>query len=125
MAFRKIRILAILLFLTGCAHPYAERVKFVGLDGSLKTGTSIGPIKGEDCTVYILGYPMGRNPTLDKAVINARMNVNDNMASSGLKATQSGKDTLRYITNMSAKNTGFDIGLFGNRCITVTGVGYK
>jgi hypothetical protein len=99
--------------LSGCAsYNYAQNVKLVGFQDNIEKGTSIGNIRGEDCTWNVLGYQMGGLPTVDKAFISAR-----NQSGNG--------QALRYANNVTTSNEGFSAGLFGKKCIVVKGVGYR
>jgi hypothetical protein len=109
----RIANLAVLAFAclasTGCTtFQYAKNVKMVSFEDNVSTGTSTGPVRGEDCQAFVMGYPIGERPTLDKAFADARKQNN-----------------LRYMNNVSTENTGFNAVVYGKRCMAVKGTGYK
>jgi len=111
---------------TGCAsYNYAQNVKTIAFSDDLTKGKSIGSVKGEDCTWQILGYQLGGVPTVDKAFAHAQHGTDGASLSGSLSSDQQGKGSLRYINNVSTKNTGFNAGIFGKACIAATGVGYR
>lgn len=111
---------------TGCAtYNYAQNVKTVAFTDDLTKGTSVGNIRGEDCTWQILGYQLGGMPTVDRAFTHARNQTDGSSLSGSLNSKQTANGQLRYINNVNTKNDGFNAGLFGKSCIVVTGVGYR
>jgi len=118
---------ALVGLMSGCAsYQYASNVKLVGFDDNPQKGTSVGNIRGEDCTYTVLGYQMGGMPTVDRAFINAK-NQAGSLESAGLSSSSSKApgSAIRYINSVSTANDGFNAGLFAKNCIVVTGVGYK
>lgn len=102
--------LALFLATGGCAsYQYAKDVKLVSFDDDVSTGHAVGPVRGEDCQTFILGYAIGDRPTLDKAFADARK--------------ENGQ--LRYLNNVSTENTGFNAGVYGKQCVAVKGTGYR
>lgn len=123
------RILFLILALaitSGCAsYQYAHKVKLVSFSDDVKKGSSVGPIRGEDCTIQVLGYKLGGDPTLDKAFRNA-MNQAGSMESAGFSNGNEGRgEKVRYVNNVNTKWEGFDAVIFGKRCLVVSGMGYK
>lgn len=115
-----------LALFAGCAtYNYASNVKTVAFADNLEKGQSVGNIRGEDCTWKVLGYPLGGEPTLDKAFQHAKNQTDGASLSGSLSSKQASNGPLRYISNVNSKPDGFDAFLFGKNCITVTGVGYK
>ena len=116
------------LTFTGCAtYNYAESVKSVAFTDDVRKGTSVGNIRGEDCTWTVLGYQLGGLPTLDRAFINAK-NQASSVEAAGFGAVNGNKsrgDSLRYVNNVHTANEGFQAVLVGKNCIVLTGVGYK
>jgi hypothetical protein len=105
-------VLAVVVCLAsgGCAsYQMAKNVKMVSFDDNVTQGQSTGPIRGESCQAFVVGYPIGEKPTLDKAFADARKS----------------NGTLRYMNNISTENTGFDAVVYAKRCIAVAGTGYK
>jgi len=124
----KIGILSLfVLGMVGCtSYPIAQNVKMVSFDDNVAKGTSVGPIRGEDCIWSIMGYKLGGFPTLDKAMANARTQSGGGV----LDTFKSSKDTmngnaLRYINNVSTQNDGFNAVVVGKECLVVKGNGYK
>lgn len=111
---------------SGCAtYNYAQNVKTISFSDNLQKGQSTGNIIGEDCTWQILGYQLGGLPTVDRAMSNAQHQVDGGSLKGsvgGLKTSQNG---LRYINNVSTKNTGFNAGIVAKQCILVTGLGFR
>ena len=94
----------------GCAsYQMAKSVKMVSFDDNVTQGHSSGPVRGEDCQAFVLGYPIGEKPTLDRAFADARKSNGE----------------LRYMNNVSTENTGFDAVVYAKRCIAIAGTGYK
>ncbi len=118
-------LVALAGLLSSCAtYQYANNVKLIGFDDNPQKGTSVGNVRGEDCTYTLLGYKLGGDPTIDKAFINAK-NQASSMESAGFKTDATHANAIRYVNNVSTGNDGFDAGLFAKNCIIVTGVGYK
>jgi hypothetical protein len=94
----------------GCAsYQVAKNVKMISFDDNVTQGHSSGPVRGEDCQSFVLGYPLGEKPTLDRAFADARKSNGD----------------LRYLNNVSTENTGFDAVVYAKHCIAIAGTGYK
>jgi hypothetical protein len=114
--------------LTGCAtYDYAHNVKVISFSENLEKGQSVGNIHGEDCTWQILGYALGGAPTVDRAFEHTRNQTDGGSLVGSLSSNkqQTSNSAIRYINNVTTKNDGFDVGLFGKKCIAVTGVGYR
>jgi hypothetical protein len=96
--------------LTGCAstYQYAKNVKYVSFDGNLAEGKGVGPVRGESCQAFVMGYAIGEAPTLDKAVADARTHSN-----------------LRYLVDVATDNAGFDAYVYRKYCLVVKGTGYQ
>ncbi len=90
-------------------YQYAKDVKMVSFDDNVTQGHSVGPVRGEDCQSFVLGYPIGEPPTLDKAFADTRK---DN-------------GQLRYLNNVSTDYSGFNAVVYAQRCMVVKGTGYK
>ena len=123
----KIGILSLfVLGMVGCtSYPIAQNVKMVSFDDNVAKGTSVGPIRGEDCIWSIMGYKMGGFPTLDKAMANARTQSTSGITDSFKTSTASTGNALRYINNVSTTNDGFNAVVVGKECLVVKGNGYK
>ena len=105
-----LQVFTCMFALTGCtSYQYAKNVKMVALDSDVTEGHAVGPIRGEDCQSFILGYPIGEPPTLDKAVVDTR------------KANTS----MRYMNNVSTDTTGFNAVVYAKQCVVVKGTGYR
>jgi hypothetical protein len=90
-------------------YQLAKDVKMVSFDDNVSTGHSVGPVRGEDCQSFVLGYPIGEPPTLDKAFADARKE----------------NGSLRYMNNVATENSGFNAVVYRQRCVVVKGAGYK
>lgn len=116
------------VFLLGACttYEYAQNVKLVSFEDDVSPGKSVGPIRGDDCNWMILGYWIGGMPTLDQAFANARTQTRSSIgdAFGGSKATLSDK-TVRYMTNVHTGRDGFNAGVIGKNCLTVSGTGYR
>jgi hypothetical protein len=114
------------LMATGCAtYNYASKVTMVAFSDDLKKGSSVGNIRGEDCTWNILGYQLGGLPTVDRAFSNAQNQTDGSSLVGSLSHNQKSESHLRYVNNVNTQNDGFNAVIFGKQCIVVTGVGYK
>jgi hypothetical protein len=113
--------------LGGCAtYQHAQNIKLVSFDENVKKGTSVGNIRGEDCTWSVLGYKLGGEPTVDKAFINAK-NQAGGLESAGF-GDLSKKDrsqAIRYANNVSTEYEGFNAVVVGKQCLVVKGVGFR
>ena len=110
MLGRKAGIAALACFATmGCAsYQYAKNVKMMSYDGNVTPGVGVGPVRGESCQSWVMGYPISEPATLDKAMAAARE-----------------KNQLRYLNNVSTENGGFDAYFFRKYCLIAKGTGYK
>jgi hypothetical protein len=89
-------------------YQYAKDVKMVSFDDNVAQGHSVGPVRGESCQAFVLGYPIGERPTLDQAFADARK-----------------ENQLRYMNNVSTDYDGFNAVFYAKRCMIVKGTGYK
>lgn len=102
-------MLGVSLAAAGCAtYPYADNVKLISFSDNVEKGSSIGNVEGQDCQWIILGYQVKEAPRVDRAISDARKQNN-----------------LRYMNNVTTKNSGFNAGVVAKNCIDVTGVGYR
>lgn len=114
-----------LLSLVACAqYPYAAKLKMVSFDNNLAQGTSVGNIRGEDCTWTVMGQQLGGNPTIDKAFINAK-NQAGAWEAAGFTDGKAKSQGIRYVNNVTTTNEGFNAMVVGKKCLVVTGVGYR
>ena len=124
---RSILLTLVLTVLSSCAtYHYAQKVKTISFSENMTKGTSVGPIRGEDCTWTVFNQQLGGAPTIDKAFMNAK-EQSGAVAAAGFGAMTT-KDTskeIRYINNANTSNDGFQAYLFGKQCLVVTGIGYK
>lgn len=125
--FSKLAVAAALtMSFSGCTYyKYAKEINLVGFEEEAYKGKSVGQIEADDCVYHVLGYWMGGEPTFARALQNARAQRKTTVtdAFGGSKAANAA-DALRYLNNVSSGTDGFDIGLFGKRCVTVTGLGF-
>jgi len=95
---------------TGCTtYQYAKGVKLVSFDDNVTTGHAVGPVRGESCQQFVLGFPINERPTLDRAFADARK--------------ENGQ--LRYMNNVATEHSGFYVFVYGQSCIDVKGAGYR
>ena len=116
-----------LSMLASCAtYNYAQQVKTISFDDNLTKGTSVGPIRGEDCTWSVMGRVLGTQPTIDRAFINAKTQAGAlSAAGLGVLAKEDTSKQIRYINNATTMNEGFNAYIVGKQCLVVTGVGYR
>lgn len=125
MRFSVSYLLIAALGLVGCqTTQQAREIKLLGFSDDASKGTSTGPIEGADCVFQILGYWLGGQPTLAKAVMNARKGKSTSLTDS-LGSADMGEGGVRYFNNMSVSNDGFNAVVFGKQCIKISAVGYK
>ena len=111
--------------LAGCqTAQQAKEIKLLGFSEDASKGTSTGPIEGADCVFHVFGYWLGGQPTLSKAVMNARKGKTTSIGDS-FGSADTGEGGVRYFNNMSVSNDGFNAGIFGKLCIKIAAVGYK
>ena len=117
------------LLLTGAVgcqtYEQAREVRLVGFEENVSKGKSVGPIEGSDCVYQVLGYFLGGQPTLRKAVMNARRGKEGSLGDSFGGEGNGGGGGVRYFDNMAVGQDGFNAYVFGKHCITVSAVGYK
>lgn len=122
---------SLLLAGTGCApqlhYQVSKDISFVSYDENVAKGVSVGPIRGADCTWFVLGHVLGSQPTLDRALANARQARGESVsdAVNGGMGTAVAGPNLRYLTDVSTDHDGFNAGFFGKTCLVVKGMGYK
>lgn len=111
--------------LAGCqTAQQAKEIKLLGFTEDASKGTSTGPIEGADCVFHVFGYWLGGQPTLSKAVMNARSGKSTSITDA-LGSADMGTGGVRYFNNMSVSNDGFNAVVFGKQCIKISAVGYK
>lgn len=110
----------------GCAtYNHAQNVKTIAFSDNLEKGQAVGNVRGDDCTWRILGYQLGGLPTVDRAFEHVRNQTDGSSLSGSVNNSQAARGNIRYLNNVTSKNTGFDAVVVGKTCITVTGVGYR
>lgn len=108
----------------GCtSYTYAKNFKLMSYDNNVQTGNAVGPVRGADCTWSLLGYALGGEPTLDRAVTNARTRTGENALDATKEADES--KALRYMNNVTTEWDGFNAVIVGKKCLIVKGTGYK
>lgn len=119
-----------LLFIAACGltscqtAQQAKELKLVGFDENVSKGKNVGPIEGGDCVYQILGYWLGGQPTLQRAMMNARKGKTSTISDSGGGEGGVGSE-IRYFNNAVIAHDGFNAGVFGKSCITITATGFK
>jgi hypothetical protein len=124
---KSILLTLVLTVLSSCAtYHYAQKVKTISFSENMTKGTSVGPIRGEDCTWTVFNQQLGGAPTIDKAFMNAKEQSGAvSAAGFGALTTKDTSKEIRYINNANTSNEGFQAYLFGKSCLVVTGIGYK
>lgn len=119
--------LVLSLQLTGCTTFKAfNELKHVGFDATnVKKGKSVGTVTGEHCVFSVLGYRLGGNPSLTKAMAYARTGKKSSLRDTFSEETEVNNDGVRYLNNLSYRFDGFNAVVFGKDCLVVEGRGYK
>jgi hypothetical protein len=114
MLFRLCGLLLVSGLLAGCqTATLAKNVKLVAFEDDVQVGKGSGPVRGEDCVWYLVNNPLGKPPTLDKALQLARSSNNS-------------KGELRYLNNVKTEWDGFNFAnIVAQNCLVVKGVGYR
>ncbi len=102
----------------------AKEIKLLGFSEDASKGKSTGPIEGADCVFHVFGHWLGGQPTLSKAVMNARKGKTTSIGDS-FGDKDMGEGGVRYFNNMAVSNDGFDAVVFGKQCIKISAMGYK
>ncbi len=112
------------LFAFGCAtYPDVKELKSIGYSENLSKGKSVGQIEAADCAWSLFGYQLGSYPEISKALSNARTQKSSSSIQD-MTGTAAQGETLRYVTNVSAKYDSFNAYIVGRTCINVKGLGY-
>lgn len=112
------------LLMGACAHyKVADSIKMVSFEDDVHKGRSLGPVRGEDCVWSIGGYKLGGNPTLDRAMANARSQSGGGVVDS-FKSNSAKAGAVRYMNSVSTENDGFNAVIVGKECLVVKGLGY-
>ena len=116
---------AMLSLQTGCStYTYAKNIKMMSFDNDVQTGRAIGPTRGADCTWSIMGVQLGSEPTLDRALGNARTRSGEGAMDAVTKGDEA--NAVRYMANVSTDWDGFNAaGIIAKKCIVVKGIGYR
>lgn len=123
--FFRLGIAIAVLGLASCqTTQQAREIKLLGFDENVSKGENAGPIEGSDCTYQLFGYWMNGQPTLQRAVINARGGKNASLADSFGGSNKVGGD-IRYFNNAVVTLDGFNVAGFGKQCIIITATGFK
>ena len=121
----KMFAIAIVVALTGCqTAEQAKEIQLLGFDGDASKGKSLGPIEGSDCVFMVVGYWLGEQPTLSRAIMNARKGKKSSIGDVVGDSGQLGEGA-RYLNNVSVSNSGFNAGIVGKNCINISATGYK
>lgn len=115
-----------LFALVGCqTAQQAKEIKLIGFEENVSKGTSLGPIEGGDCVFHVLGYWLGGQPTLSRALMNARTGKTTSIGDSMGGGSTMAKGGARYFNNVVVTHDGFNAGIFGKQCINITAMGFK
>lgn len=123
--FSKIFALTVVVALTGCqTAQQAKEIRLLGFDEDVSKGKSLGPLEGSDCVFMVLGYWLGEQPTLSRAIMNARKGKKSSISDAAGEDGQLGEGA-RYLNNVSVSNSGFNAGIVGKSCINISATGNK
>jgi hypothetical protein len=115
--------------MSGCTtYPLARDVQYIAFEEPIGVGRSVGEVEADDCVWSVLGYPLGTQPTISRAMANARLQRKSGMLdsfSSGSEGAPQAGNKIRYLTNVSSGTAGFNAKLISKYCVTVKGVGYQ
>lgn len=126
MKFGKRLALLALLVLPGCqTFQQAREIHLLGFSDDVSKGKNIGPVEGSDCVYQVLGYWLGGQPTLSRAVMNARSGKKGSIGEAVASEGGTGEGGVRYFNNMTMSHDGFNAGVFGKYCILITGTGFR
>ncbi len=115
----------VVLAASGCTtYRTAKELKLVGFEEDVSKGKSVGEVEGGDCVFHVMGYYLGGMPTLSRAFKNASMQRTSSVSDAFGGSNATG-DRLRYMNNAVVRNDGFDVVIFGKKCILVSGLGFK
>ena len=103
----------------------AREIKLLGFDEDASKGKGGGAIEGSDCVFHVFGYWLGGQPTLSRAVLNARKGKSGGIADSVGGDSSESSSGVRYLNNMAVTTDGFNAGIFGKNCILISATGYK
>lgn len=126
MKLRNAFLGGLLLTAIGCqTAQQAREIKMVGFEEDASKGKGGAPIEGSDCVYQVLGYWLSGQPTLSKAMMNARKGRSGSISDSVGGEEGSGSGDIRYLNNVSVSNDGFNAVVFGKTCIKITATGFK
>ncbi len=113
------------LFASGCTtYRDVKEIKMLGFSDDVSKGQSVGQFESDDCVYHVMGYSLGTNPNVSRAIANARTRKKSNVVDVIHQENANSGKPIRYATNIEASNGGFDAVVFGKRCVVVRGVGY-
>jgi hypothetical protein len=126
MILKRSLIAMMIMMAAGCqTSQQAREIKLLSFDEDASKGKGGGMIEGSDCVFHVLGYWLGGQPTLARAVLNARRGKSSGIGDSMSSDEGVGKGEIRYFNNMSVVHDGFNAGIFGKNCINISATGYK
>lgn len=102
-----------------------HEIKQIGYQEDTKKGKSVGRIEGDDCAFRILGYWIGGNPSIGKAMANARTGKKTTISDVAVGDGGIAEGGVRYINNVRYEHTGWDAYIVAKSCIQVVAKGYK
>lgn len=106
----------------------AKDIALISFDENVGQGSSIGSVRGGDCTWSFMGRSFGGAPTLDKALQNARQGRGESVSDAlngGLGTAQPSAVNVRYFTDVMTDRDGFNAGIVAKRCLIVKGMGHQ
>jgi hypothetical protein len=121
---RRLALMMATLAVAGCAtYRDVKELKMVAFDENLAKGKSQGEFESDDCVFHILGYRLGGNPEISKAIANARSGKKSKVTD--VIEEEKGTEEIRYANNVTVGTDGFDAVVFGKNCIVVKGMAFR
>lgn len=102
-----------------------NEIKHIGFQTEVQKGKSVGQIEGDDCAFGVLGYWIGGNTSIGKALANARTGKKTTIADVANSSGGIEEGGVRYLNNVRYEHTGWDAYVAAKSCIQVSAKGYK
>jgi hypothetical protein len=126
MKLLSMSLLLILSLLSACSsYQYARNVRFMALTNKANEGSSVGLVKGSDCTWWFFDNPLGDPPSLERAVISAQTQKGYHSFNRGSASDSHKSNTIRYLNNVRSENSDSNYWIVKKQCLIVKGQGFK
>ena len=100
---------AAMIALVGCAtHRDMKEVKMIAFDQNVSKGKSEGQFEADDCVFHVLGYRIGGNPDISRAIANTRTMKKSEITDVVSSNNKGSGEAIRYANNVTAERGGFD-----------------